>query len=148
MQSPVEPKRGKKKIRRGYRVKFCWPRLSFQEKLNGRVCEKLMQPSWHGKITKETWNKILSSKVSVSRSSKTEHTRLRIDTRVRFFKFISLKNSRHIKCVDTRTCWITFANRYLYALLTNHRSFVCAGIYLNRSQTPCTLRARYCYEFD
>lgn len=136
----AKKRKKKKKIRRGYRAKFCCPRLSFQENLNGRICEKLMYPSWHGKIMKETWNKILSSKVSVSRSSKTEHTW--------FFKFIFLKNSRHIKRVDTRKCLITFANRYLYALLTNHRSFVCAGIYLNRSQTPCTLCARYCYESD
>lgn len=141
-------KKRKKENKKRIQSKNLLAEVEFSRKLNERICEKLMYPSWHGKITKETWNKILSSKVSVSRSSKTEHTWLRIDTRVRFFKFTSLKNSRHIKCVDTRTCLITFANRYLYALLTNHRSFVCAGIYLNRSQTPCTLRARYCYEFD
>lgn len=67
----------------------------------------------------KTWNKILSLKVSVSRSSKTEHTWLRIDTRVRF---IFLKSSQDIKYVDTRKCLITFANRCHYALLANHRS--------------------------
>lgn len=143
-QKKEKGKENKKKIQ----GKILLPEVEFSRTIKSENSRKINVPELAWKNNEKTWNKILSSKVSVSRSSKTEHTWLRIDTRVRFFKFIFLKNSRDIKFVDTLKCLITLANRYHYALLTNHRSFVCAGIYLNRSQTPCTLCARYCYEFD